>query len=191
MLFNVKDKTRDRRKCSLFTVEGCSPKTNRVIFPIVKYTEKWNREKVFTMKGCSLIRGVYYERFHCKFLIIFCLKNTQNLTTFQIFWGENRIHNVFLLYVFIILFNNDPQQISINSSKKWPRKWYRNMNFSLKKCIIEKTHLKFCYVYTNNASITQKMRFLYINGFILEICLIYMESLIIYLHRNVKKLKIH
>ena len=36
-----------------------------------------------------------------------------------------------------------------------------------KKCIMEKMHLKFCYVYTNNASITQDMRFLYINGFIL------------------------
>ena len=29
-----------------------------------------------------------------------------------------------------------------------------------KKCIMEKTHLKFCYVYTNNASITQEMHFL-------------------------------
>ena len=26
VLFTIKDKTRDRRKCSLFTVEGCSPK---------------------------------------------------------------------------------------------------------------------------------------------------------------------
>ena len=33
-------KTRDRRKCSLFTVERCSPKTNRVISPTVKYAEK-------------------------------------------------------------------------------------------------------------------------------------------------------
>ena len=98
------------------------------------------------------------------FFIIFCLKNRKNLT-FQIFWGENIIiHNVlrnFLMYVFRILFNNDPQQISINSARKWPRKWYRNMNFSFKKCIMEKTHLTFCYVYANNASITQEMRFLY------------------------------
>ena len=54
---------------------------------------------------------------------------------------------------------------------------------------MEKTHLKFCYIYTNNASITQKMRFLYINGFILETCLICMESLVIYLHRNGKNSK--
>ena len=44
--------------------------------------------------------------------------------------------------VFRILFNNDTQQISFNSGKKWPRKWYRNMTFSLKKCIMKKTHLK-------------------------------------------------
>ena len=29
------------------------------------YGKKWDREKVFTIKGCSLIRGVHYERFHC------------------------------------------------------------------------------------------------------------------------------
>ena len=39
--------------------------------------------------------------------------------------------------------------------------------------------LKFCYVYTNNASIMQEMHFLYINGFILESCHICMENLII------------
>ena len=55
--------------------------------------------------------------------------------------------------------------------------------------LMEKTHLKFCYVYTNNASITQDMSFLYINGFILESCHICMESLIICLHRNVKNSK--
>ena len=42
-----------------------------------------------------------------------------------------------------------------------------------KKCIIEKAHLKFCYIYINNASITQKMRFLYINWFILETSYMY------------------
>ena len=41
-------------------VEGCSPKTNRVISPIVKYTEKMGPGKsvhykgVFTNQGCSL-----------------------------------------------------------------------------------------------------------------------------------------
>ena len=54
---------------------------------------------------------------------------------------------------------------------------------------MEKTHLKFCYIYTNNASIAQKMRFLYINGYILETCHICMESLIIYLRRNVNNSK--
>ena len=52
-------------KCSLFTVEGCSAKTNRAISPTVKYTEKMGPGKnvhykeVFTNQGCS------YERFHC------------------------------------------------------------------------------------------------------------------------------
>ena len=34
--------------------------------------------------------------------------------------------------MFRILFNNDPQQISFNSAKKWLRKWYRNTTFSSK-----------------------------------------------------------
>ena len=44
----------------MFTVEGCSPKTNRVISPIVNYTEKMGPGKnvhykeVFTNQGCSL-----------------------------------------------------------------------------------------------------------------------------------------
>ena len=60
MPFTIKDKTRDRRKCSLFTVEGCSPKTNGVISPTVKYMEKMgpgksvHYEGVFTNQGCSL-----------------------------------------------------------------------------------------------------------------------------------------
>ena len=57
--------TWDQGKCSLFTVEGCSPKINRAISPIVKYTEKMGPGKVFTIKRCSLVRGVHYERFHC------------------------------------------------------------------------------------------------------------------------------
>ena len=62
VLFSIKYTTWDRRKCSLFTVEGCSPKTNWIISPIVKYmyTEKMGPGKsvqykgVFTNKGCSL-----------------------------------------------------------------------------------------------------------------------------------------
>ena len=27
--------------------------------------KKWDREKAFTIKRCSLIRGVHHERFHC------------------------------------------------------------------------------------------------------------------------------
>ena len=50
---------------------------------------------------------------------------------------------------------------------------------------MEKTHLKFCCIYfINNASITQKTRFVYANGFILEE---YATSLNIYLHSNVNK----
>ena len=73
---------------------------------------------------------VFLVLLNIKFLIIFCVKNIKKkLTTFQ-----KNIHVLrnFLLYVFRILFNNDPQQISINSAKKWPRKWYRNMNISEK-----------------------------------------------------------
>ena len=60
------------------------------------------------------------------------------------------------------------------------------MIFRSKKCIIEKTHLKFCYIFLDNASITQKMHFLYINVFILETChVLCMANLIISLHRNI------
>ena len=60
VLFSIKYRSWDRRKCSLFTVEGCSPKTNQAISPIVKYTEKMGPGKsihykgVFTNQGCSL-----------------------------------------------------------------------------------------------------------------------------------------
>ena len=60
VFFSVKYTTWDRRKCSLFTVEGCSPKADRVISPIVKDTEKMGPGKnvhykgVFTNQGCSL-----------------------------------------------------------------------------------------------------------------------------------------
>ena len=54
---------------------------------------------------------------------------------------------------------------------------------------MEKSHLQFCYIYTNNANITHNLRFLNINGFILETCHIYMERLIIYLHRHVSNSK--
>ena len=57
MLSNITYTTWDRIKRALFTVEGCSHNTNRVISIIVKYTEKMDREKAFTTKRCSLIRG--------------------------------------------------------------------------------------------------------------------------------------
>ena len=62
--------TWDRRKCSLFTVEGCSPKTNRVISPIVKYMEKMGPGKsvhykgVFTNQGCWLWEVSLYISFN-------------------------------------------------------------------------------------------------------------------------------
>ena len=44
--------------------------------------QKWDRENVFTIKRCSLIRGVHYERFHCTCIIrtmivymFFCYSN--------------------------------------------------------------------------------------------------------------------
>ena len=63
--FCLEYRTWDQRKRSLFTVEGCSPKTNRAISSMVKYMGKMGPGKVFTIKRCSLIRGVHYERFHC------------------------------------------------------------------------------------------------------------------------------
>ena len=41
---------------------------------------------------------------------------------------------------------------------------------SILQIITEKMHLKICCIYINNARITQNMRFMYINGFILEAC---------------------
>ena len=58
--FCIKYRTWDQRKRSLFTVEGCSPKTNRAIFPMVKNMGKMGPEKsvhykeLFTDQGCSL-----------------------------------------------------------------------------------------------------------------------------------------
>ena len=58
--FGIKYMTWDQRKRSLFTVEGCSPKTNRAVSPTLKYTEKMGPGKsvhykeVFTNQGCSL-----------------------------------------------------------------------------------------------------------------------------------------
>ena len=66
MFFGIKDMTWDQRKCSLFTVEGCSPKTNRAISPTVKY-KNGTGKKCSLQKRCSLIRGVHYERFHCTY----------------------------------------------------------------------------------------------------------------------------
>ena len=53
----MKYTTWDRRKCSLFTVEGCSPKTNLVISPIVKYTKKMGPGKSVLYKGVFTMRG--------------------------------------------------------------------------------------------------------------------------------------
>ena len=57
----------------MLTVEGCSPKTNWVISPIENrvISEKNGTGKMFTIsiKRCSLISGVHYERFHCKLSI--------------------------------------------------------------------------------------------------------------------------
>ena len=56
----IKYRTLDQRKRSLFTVEGCSPKTNRTISPTLKYMGKMGPGKsvhykdVFTNLGCSL-----------------------------------------------------------------------------------------------------------------------------------------
>ena len=53
----------------MFTVHGRGVFTQDQsgYFSISKvYEKKWDREKVFTIKGCSLIRGVHYERFHCR-----------------------------------------------------------------------------------------------------------------------------
>ena len=57
MFFGIKYVTWDQRKCSLFTVEGCSPKTNCAISPTVKYTKKMapgksvHYKEVFTNQG--------------------------------------------------------------------------------------------------------------------------------------------
>ena len=50
----------DQRKHSLSTVEGCSPKTNRAIYPMEKNVGEMGPGKsvlykeVFTNQGCSL-----------------------------------------------------------------------------------------------------------------------------------------
>ena len=50
----------------MFTVlQGCSPKTNRVISSIVKYTEKMGPGKSVHYKGVFTNQGVHCERFHC------------------------------------------------------------------------------------------------------------------------------
>ena len=60
VLCSIKYMTKVRIKCSLFTVQGCSPKTNWVISSIVKCTEKKapgksvHYNEVFTNQGCSL-----------------------------------------------------------------------------------------------------------------------------------------
>ena len=50
----------DQRKHSLFTVDGCSPKTNRAIYPMAKYVGKMgpgksvHNKEVVTNQGSSL-----------------------------------------------------------------------------------------------------------------------------------------
>ena len=67
------------------------------------------------------------------------------------------------MYIARILFNNDAQLISSNSAETW----YRNMTFSL-KCIMEKN--AFEDLLFDSAGTKEKMRLMYINGFILEAC---------------------
>ena len=61
IFFGIKYMTWDQRKCSLFTVAGCSPKTNRAISPIVKYAKKMGPGKsvhykeVFTNASLHLL----------------------------------------------------------------------------------------------------------------------------------------
>ena len=61
-----------------------------------------------------------------------CEKHNKNLTNFHILLNKKNqnVERNIPLYVFRILFNNDAQQISFNSAKTWPRKWYRIMTFS-------------------------------------------------------------
>ena len=56
--------------------------------------------------------------------------------------------------------------------------------------LLEKTHLKFCCIYIDNVSFRQKMRFMHLNGFILEACHICTASLIIILTGNTNNSKL-
>ena len=83
------------------------------------------------------------------------------------------------MYLFRILFNNDPQQIPFNSAEKWPRKWYRNTTLLAKKMHNGENTLEVLLYLTigtigglNNTSNTQRMHFMYINGVNLEACLV-------------------
>ena len=51
----------------MFTVHsrGVFPQDKSDYFSNSKVCRKNGTGKVFTIKGCSLIRGVHYERFHC------------------------------------------------------------------------------------------------------------------------------
>ena len=60
MFVGITYMTRDQRKGSLFTVDGCSPKTNRIISPTVKYTKKMGPGKSVHYKEVFTNKGVYY-----------------------------------------------------------------------------------------------------------------------------------
>ena len=75
--------------------------------------------------------------FVAQYIFNHCLreKHNKNAKKFQILLNKKKsecLNRNFLMYVFRILFNNDPQQISFHSAKKWLRKWYRKKTFSSK-----------------------------------------------------------
>ena len=124
------------------------------------------------MKRCTHIEDIQMKKRTEAFLLLLqkllhfnhflCEKHKKNSTKFQILLN-NKISEClrnFLLYVFRILFNNDPQQISFNSAKKWLRKWYRNTTFSSKMHNGENAFEVLLYLlYINNASIAPKDAF--------------------------------
>ena len=91
----------------------------------------------------------------------------------------------FLEYYSILIHSKFNSILPNNGQENGTKTWL----LAKKKCIMEKTHLKLCFFYINNASVTQKMRFLYINGFILETCHRCMDSLIIGNVNNSKFIK--
>ena len=92
------------------------------------------------------------------------------------------------MYVFRILFNNDPQQIPFNSAKKWLRKWYRNTTFSSKMHNGENAFEVLLYLYKQCKHHTKICVFcIEMDSFWNHV--ICMDSLIISLHGNVNNSK--